>query len=193
LYSFKTEAGYSSIADMLVNEGAKAKCVKVVIPEGTGINDYTHIVDGEEKVIKGITTILSDPDNFVCSREDFLSALYEVKFDSRLLKNCNIGKTYYSLEGYLFPDTYEFYAYDSEECARLVVEKLIKNAKDGEIIRLNINSESTVEGVVKAVKELQADGFEFVRVDDLLTRNGDKLARGMLYRKCKFDTKPIAF
>lgn len=74
-----------------------------------------------------------------------------------------------------------------------VYNKIMKNAKDGEIIRLNINSESTVEGVIKAVKELQSEGFEFVRVDDLLTRNGDKLARGMLYRKCKFDTAPIAF
>ena len=127
LYSFKTEAGYSSIADMLVNEGAKAECVTVTIPEGTGINDYTHIVDGEEKVVKGITTILEEKG--VCSREDFLDALYEVKFDTTLLKNCNIGKAYYSLEGYLFPDTYEFYAYDSEECARMVVDKLIKNTE----------------------------------------------------------------
>ncbi len=74
-----------------------------------------------------------------------------------------------------------------------VYEKLIRNAKDGEIIRLNINSESTVDGVVKAVRELQKDGFEFVRVDDLLTRNGHKLARGILYRKCRFDSDPIAF
>lgn len=74
-----------------------------------------------------------------------------------------------------------------------VYEKLMKNAKDGEIIRLNINSESTVDGVIKAVKELQKEGFEFVRVDDLLTRNGYKLARGMLYRKCRFDAEPIAF
>ncbi len=74
-----------------------------------------------------------------------------------------------------------------------VYDKLMKNAKDGEIIRLNINSESTVDGVLKAVKELQSEGYEFVRVDDLLTRNGDKLARGMLYRKCKYDASPIAF
>ncbi len=74
-----------------------------------------------------------------------------------------------------------------------VYKKLMRSAGDGEIIRLNINSESTVEGVIKAVKELQKDGFEFVRVDDLLTRNGHKLARGMLYRKCKFEADPIAF
>ncbi len=74
-----------------------------------------------------------------------------------------------------------------------VYERLMRNAKDGEIIRLNINSQGTVEGVVKAVRELQNEGFEFVRVDDLLTRNGDDLARGMLYRKCKYDRSPIAF
>lgn len=129
LYSFSTESGYAQIADMLVNDGAKAECVKVTIPEGTGINDYTHIVDGESKTIKGIATILSDPDNFVCTREDFIYALGEVDFDTKLLENCNAGKTYYSLEGYLFPDTYEFYAYDSKECARMVVEKLIKQTE----------------------------------------------------------------
>lgn len=84
---------------------------------------------------------------------------------------------------------YDNGSYTSED----VYKKLMWHARDGEIIRLNINSKSTAEGVLMAIKELQADGFEFVRVDDLLTRNGDKLARGMLYRKCKFDADPIAF
>lgn len=123
LYTFSSDIGYSNIADMLMNDGAKAKSVKVTIPEGTGINDYTHIVDGEKKTIKGIATILEE--NGVCSRKDFMYALNEVELDSKLLKNCSDGRTYYTLEGYLFPDTYEFYAYDSEECARMVVEKLI--------------------------------------------------------------------
>ena len=123
LYTFNTEAGYSAIADMLVNDGAKAESVKVTIPEGTGINDYTHIVDGEEKTIKGIATILEEKG--VCSKKDFIYALNEVALNTELLKNCNVGKTYYSLEGYLFPDTYDFYSYDSAECAQMVVEKMI--------------------------------------------------------------------
>lgn len=128
LYTFNNEAGYSAIADMLVNDGAKAESVKVTIPEGTGINDYTHIVDGEEKTIKGIATILEEEG--VCTKEDFIYALNEVAFDSELLKNCNVGKTYYSLEGYLFPDTYEFFAYDSEECAQMVIDKMIKQTEN---------------------------------------------------------------
>lgn len=128
LYTFNTEAGYEKIAYILMNEGAKAESVKVTIPEGTGINDYTKNVNGEDVVVKGIATILEE--NGVCSKSDFLYALNEVSLDTKLLKNCNEGRTYYSLEGYLFPDTYDFYAYDSAECARMVVEKMISQTEN---------------------------------------------------------------
>ncbi len=132
LYTFNNESGYSKLADMLINEGAKAESVTVTIPEGVGIRDYVRIieVDGEEKevVTKGIATILEEKK--VCSKEDFYDALKEVKLEGELLENCNDGRTYNSLEGYLFPDTYEFFAYDSPECARMVVEKMIKNAEN---------------------------------------------------------------
>lgn len=127
LYTFNTEAGYDAIADMLMNDGAKAESVKVTIPEGTGINDYVKNVNGEDVTVKGIATILEEKG--VCSKKDFIYAINEVEFDSKLLKNCNDGKTYYSLEGYLFPDTYEFYAYDSLECAQMVVEKMISQTE----------------------------------------------------------------
>lgn len=124
LYTFNNDIGYEKIADMLMNDGAKAESVTVTIPEGTGINDYTKNVNGEDVTVKGIATLLEQAG--VCSKADFIYALNEVEFDTKLLKNCNVGKTYYSLEGYLFPDTYDFYAYDSKECAKMVVERLIK-------------------------------------------------------------------
>lgn len=124
LYTFNNDIGYEKIADMLMNDGAKAESVTVTIPEGTGINDYTKNVNGEDVTVKGIATLLEQAG--VCSKADFIYALNEIEFDTRLLKNCNVGKTYYSLEGYLFPDTYDFYAYDSKECAKMVVERLIK-------------------------------------------------------------------
>lgn len=128
LYTFNTEAGYEKIADMLMNDGAKAESVKVTIPEGTGINDYTKNVNGEDVVVKGIATILEEKG--VCSKADFIYALGEASFDTKLLKNCNVGKTYYSLEGYLFPDTYDFYAYDSAECAQMVVDRMIAQTEN---------------------------------------------------------------
>lgn len=127
LYTFNTESGYEAIAQMLINEGAKAESVKVTIPEGTGINDYTKNVNGEKVTVAGITTILEKAG--VCTRSDFLLALDNVKLNSKLLKNVNVGRTYHELEGYLFPETYEFFAYDSEESAKLVVEKMISEAE----------------------------------------------------------------
>lgn len=127
LYVFNTEAGYSQLADMLVTQGAKAESVTVTIPEGTGINDYVHIVNNEEFVIKGIATILEEKG--VCTKAQLIEAMKQVDFETKLLENCNESKTYYSLEGYLFPDTYQFYAYDSLECAKMVVKKMIEQTE----------------------------------------------------------------
>lgn len=126
-YSFNTESGYEAIAQMLINQGAKAESITVTIPEGTGVHDYIKNVNGEDVTVPGIGALLEKAG--VCSKADFLSALNNVKYDSKLLKNVNVGKTYCELEGYLFPNTYEFFAYDSEECAQLVVEKLISEAE----------------------------------------------------------------
>lgn len=127
LYSFNTEAGYDTLAQMLINEGAKAESVKVTIPEGIGITDYVKNVNGEKVTVSGITTILENAG--VCTKDDFLAALKEVDYDSKLLKNVNVGKTYYELEGYLFPETYEFYSYDSKECAKLVITKMLNESE----------------------------------------------------------------
>lgn len=127
LYTFNTEAGYDTLAEMLINEGAMAESITVTIPEGTGITDYTKNVNGEDVTVPGIGTLLEKAG--VCSKSDFMAAINDVKYDSKLLKNVNVGKTYYELEGYLFPETYEFFAYDSEECAKLVVSKMIAESE----------------------------------------------------------------
>lgn len=128
VYTFNTEAGYDSICEMLMYEGAKAETVTVTIPEGTGINDYTKNVNGEDVTVKGIATLLSEAG--VCTRSDFLAALEEVSLKSKLLSSADDKRTYFTLEGYLFPETYDFYCYDSEECAVLAVQKLVKEAEN---------------------------------------------------------------
>lgn len=124
VYSFNNEIGYSDLADMLMHEGQKAETVTVVIPEGTGINDYVKNVNGENVTVPGIATLLEQAG--VCSRSDFLNALDDVSLNSKLLSSTNPTKTFYTLEGYLFPDTYNFYSYDSKECALLAAEKMVK-------------------------------------------------------------------
>ncbi len=128
-HHFNTELGYKGITNMLVTQGAKAEVIKVTIPEGTGINDYTKNVNGEKVTVPGIATLLENKG--VCKKADFIAALDNVELDSKLLKCANDGKTYYTLEGYLFPETYEFYKLDdSKKSAQYVVEKLVEEANN---------------------------------------------------------------
>lgn len=126
-YNFEGESGYEAICQMLINEGAKAESIKVTIPEGTGINDYTKNVNGKDVTVPGIATLLEKAG--VCKKSDFLIALDKIERKSDLLKNADDARTYHTLEGYLFPETYEFFAFDSEECAMLAAEKMIKEAE----------------------------------------------------------------
>ncbi len=127
VYTFNNEAGYEALSVMLIEEGAKAETVKVTIPEGTGINDYTKNVNGEKVTVPGITTLLEKAN--VCTREDFLYAMDEVVRDSKLLSCADPDRTYHTLEGYLFPETYDFYSFDSEECAKLAIRKMLDEAE----------------------------------------------------------------
>ncbi len=127
-YEFKNNIGFEAIANLLITQGTKAETKTVVIPEGTGINDYTKDVNGKDVTVPGIATLLEKAG--VCTKEDFFIALDEVALDSKLLKNASKDKAYEPLEGYLFPDTYEFYFHDSKECARLAIQRMIARSEE---------------------------------------------------------------
>ncbi len=74
-----------------------------------------------------------------------------------------------------------------------IYKRIMKKAEDGAIILMHDTREVTVKAVLRAIPELQKQGYEFVRVDELLSRNGDKLKMGVPYRSCKFDRGAVAF
>jgi UPF0755 protein len=156
VYTFSAEAGYEDISTMLINEGAKAQSVSVTIPEGTGINDYTKNVNGEKVVVPGMATLLEK--NNVCKKSDFFAALEQVDLKGKLLSNSDPDRTYYALEGYLFPETYDFYNYDSKECAVLAVRKMIEESekritddmyKQAENMGYNMNQILTMASIIQ--------------------------------------------
>ena len=85
--------------------------------------------------------------------------------------------------------SYDWFKEDEE----YIYKRIIKEAKDGEIILLHDTREVTVKAVLRAIPELQEQGYEFVRVDELLSRNGGKLKMGVPYRSCKYDRGAVAF
>lgn len=114
VYSFNTEAGYEAISQMLIEEGALAQSVKVTIPEMSSIDDIAEILEK----------------NGVCTKSDFINEVQNGEFGYDFIDDIPVDNVYYRLEGYLFPETYDFYNFDSEECAHLAVEKMLKTLDD---------------------------------------------------------------
>lgn len=114
VYSFNTESGYEAISQMLIEEGALAQSVKVTIPEMSSIDDIAEILE----------------ENGVCTKSDFINEVQNGEFGYDFIDDIPVDNVYYRLEGYLFPETYDFYNFDSEECAHLAVEKMLKTLDD---------------------------------------------------------------
>ncbi len=85
--------------------------------------------------------------------------------------------------------TYDWYKEDAD----FVYNRIMDEAKDGAIILLHDTKKTTVEAVLRAIPELLDQGYEFVRVDDLLSRNGDRIRMGTPYRSCKYNRGAISF
>lgn len=85
--------------------------------------------------------------------------------------------------------TYDWFREEEE----YIYKRIMKEAKDGAIILMHDTREVTVKAVLRAIPELQEQGFELVRVDELLLRNGEKLKMGVPYRSCKYERGAVAF
>ena len=57
--------------------------------------------------------------------------------------------------------------------AAAVCSSILKSAGDGVIILLHDLYSTSVDGAIRAIKSLQSQGYEFVTVSELLSRNGE--------------------
>ena len=109
VYTIDKESGYESIAQTLQEEGAKAETVKVTIPEFANMDEICK---------RFAEAGICDESQF---REAAADLSYYEEFD--FIAEIPVEKVYYKLEGYLFPETYEFYKYGSTDCARQAIKK----------------------------------------------------------------------
>ena len=113
-YSLSANMGYQQLSTTIIL-GKPRNTVSVTIPEG-----YT--VDKIAKLLEK---------NNVCTTADFYDALLHENFSYDFfagIPDSSDGGVYegriYRLEGYLFPDTYEFY---TESSGKTVIDKLLSN------------------------------------------------------------------
>lgn len=129
-YTLNTNYNYSQIITALTANNIKREVVKVTIPEGFTIDQIIDLL----------------VDSGVGQREDYVAAVndYEYKWEFvRLLEEKGYSEhRKYRLEGYLYPDTYEFFTTESEV---YVINKMLNAFNDKfwkEFTRVNIKGES---------------------------------------------------
>ena len=148
VYDFNTELGYSGLAEMLMKEGAKAQSAKVTIIEGWTVDDIAESLSKAG----------------VCEKSDFIYEVNHGEFDLDFIKEIPEEQVHYRFEGYLFPETYEFYSYDSKECAHLAVLKMLETFNERVTPFKNAIKESGYSFheimSMASLVELEAGGYE---------------------------------
>ena len=108
-YELNSEMDYSTIMYNL-KLGNTASTVKVRIPEGSNVDD--------------IITILAE--NGVCTRDQFITAMEDMEYKYSWVNQIPENSVRYRFEGYLYPDTYNFYGGEpSVDNAKKAIDKML--------------------------------------------------------------------
>ena len=113
VYQIGTNLDYEELINILQLGNETKEVVSVMFPEGSNALEIAALME----------------ENEVCTAEEFLAALNEIDF-SNYPAIAALGDTsdrYFAVEGYLFPDTYNFYKGEELES---VIGKLLNNFKE---------------------------------------------------------------
>jgi Predicted periplasmic solute-binding protein len=106
-YDVSTKLDYRALVTSMQTGSESMETTRITFPEG-----YT-----EDQIFKLLE------DNKVCSSADLYAAAANTDFDSSFLKDLDKGKAT-RVEGYLFPDTYDFY---QGESAGTAINRFLNN------------------------------------------------------------------
>lgn len=114
-FEIKTNLDYEAIISFIQSNENRSKddITKVTIPEGLSVLESAKLLEN----------------NHVCDADEFINACNDKKIIKKysFLQNIPTSENkYYQMEGYLFPDTYNFY---KDQKASHVVERLLDNCE----------------------------------------------------------------
>lgn len=123
-HTINSNMSYNNIISSLKTEKEYTKTIEVTIPEGMSVSEIAKLLE----------------ENYVCRASDFEAYVKtknnEFDFEGEIKANSN---RMFMLEGYLFPDTYEFYVvdyledhpnYDTSTWAKEAADKMMSNFED---------------------------------------------------------------
>lgn len=152
VYEVSSNSGYSDIISKLSQPGDIGDAVTVTIPEGYSVKKIAELME----------------ENGVCSKTEFIKSVKYTDFDFDFIKDIPEGTVYYRLEGYLYPDTYQFFKATDEENGQEYADKAVKKMlqKTAEIITPEIKATAKKKGysvheilTMASIVELEANGY----------------------------------
>lgn len=147
-YNMNVNMDYEAIINYLQSYSNRTDTIKVTIPEGQNIQEIAASLKN--------AGVLS-------SEEEFLKLCNSNAFDEdyTFLKDIkNSDKRYYKLEGYLYPDTYEFYV---NENPQMTIERFLTNFEN------QLYSKQSVQGYDKKIRiSDQVEKTDYT-MDEILT------------------------
>ena len=119
-HTLNSNLGYDKLMSMLAESAYTTEVVRVTIPEGYTVHEIIDLFIEKRVISKDKADEFKDRLNTAAFEYDFLSAFDEVKDENGKVESDRI----YLLEGYLFPDTYDFYVGENHDS---IISKLLNN------------------------------------------------------------------
>lgn len=183
------------LLDALNQRGAKATFFML----GQNVDNYPDAVKKAVETGHEIASHSWDHPNFNggMSSDSIYSQIGDTnavlkKYDGKdyHLLRCPYGESNDTVKGavnsqiiYWSVDTSDWRSHDSSA----VHQEAISNAYDGAIVLAHDIYETSVDGMIQAVDTLQAEGYTFVTVSELMERRGTNLANGETLFDARFD------
>ncbi len=155
-HTVNSNMSYGNLLNALTTEKRYTETVKVLIPEGMTASDIGKLLE----------------ENYVCRAEDFEKyysfKINEYDFEEGIPDNTD---RFNALEGYLFPDTYEFYLIDDmKENPNLDTSKHAKQAAD--TMYKNFEKKISDDELTERMEELGLTLDETIILASLIQREG---------------------
>ena len=164
-YKIDTDMDYMAIINNLQSNSNRVDTIKITFPEGINSLEIAALFEK----------------NGVCSAKDVLAVVNSNQFDSSfdIIKAItNTSDRYYKLEGYLFPDTYEFY---KDEDPKKAVQKLLNNSNKkltSDIRSKAATQNMTVDQIMTLASMIQAEAANKADMYQISSVFHNRLASG---------------
>jgi UPF0755 protein len=146
-YKIDTSMDYEAIINNLQSNSNRVDTIKITFPEGVNALEIAALFEK----------------NGVCTAKDVLAVINSDQFDSgfEVIKAImNSKDRYYKTEGYLFPDTYEFY---KDEDPKTAIQKMVNNCNKkltAEIRNKAAAEKMTVDQMMTLASMIQAEAAD---------------------------------